>query len=133
MVVDTSAIVAVLLGEPESERIDAILTSEAELLISAATHVELAIVVEGRAGSAGSLLLGELIRRVELRVVAVDADLAITAIEAWRRYGKGRHPAGLNYGDCFSYALAISRNEPLLFVGRDFGQTDVVSALGDEP
>jgi len=93
--------------------------------MSAATRVELGIVIEARTGPAGAQLLDELLSRVEMRIEPVDADTALEALVCWRRYGRGRHPAGLNYGDTFSYALAQRLGQPLLFVGDGFSQTDV--------
>lgn len=124
-VVDTSAIVAVLLGEPERGRVEAVLVGE-PCVMSAATRVELGIVVEARTGPAGSQLLEELLARIEVDVVPVDVEQAREAVTCWRRFGKGRHPAGLNLGDTFSYALARRLAAPLLFVGDDFSRTDIV-------
>lgn len=125
MVVDTSAIMAILLGEPQAEQIDEVLRSAVDTVISAANHVELMIVVESRVGAAGVLIADELLRRLEIKVEGVSQRVAQLAIDGWRRFGKGRHPAALNFGDCFSYGLAIDRSEPLLFVGSDFLRTDV--------
>ncbi len=127
MIVDTSAIVAVLLGEVGSEAIEASLMSSTSS-ISAATRVELGIVVEARTGPVGVQLLDELLDRLAVEIIDVDEDQASEAIIAWRRFGKGRHPAGLNFGDTFAYALAMRRQEPLLFVGDDFSRTDVLRA-----
>ncbi len=126
-VVDTSAIVAVLFGEPGGSEIERELVGS-PCIMSAATRVELGIVVEARAGPAGAQLLDELLARVEMRIEPVDAEAANEALVCWRRFGKGRHPAGLNYGDTFSYALARRMGLPLLFVGDDFAQTDVLVA-----
>jgi len=98
-------------------------------LLSAANLLEASIVVESRKGEAAGRELDLLLYRAGIEVVAVDQDQAETARLAWRRYGTGRHPAGLNYGDCFAYALAKTRQLPLLFQGHDFAQTDVKSAL----
>lgn len=125
MVVDTSAIMALLLGEPQAEQIDEVLRSAVDTVISAANHVELMIVVESRVGAAGVLVADELSRRLEIKVEVVSQRVAQLAIDGWRRFGKGRHPAALNFGDCFSYGLAMDRAEPLLFVGSDFSRTDV--------
>lgn len=125
IVVDTSAVVAVLWGEAGSEEIQRHLL-ENQCVMSAATRVELGIVVEAKVGAAGTQLLEELLNRAEVEVVAVDADTAAEALICWRRFGKGRHPAGLNFGDTFSYALARRLGQPLLFVGDDFAQTDLV-------
>ena len=93
--------------------------------MSAATLVELGFVIEVKAGPAGTQLLDELLTRVGMRIETVDATLADEAVVCWRRFGKGHHPAGLNYGDTFSYALARRLGSPLLFVGDDFSRTDV--------
>ena len=85
--------------------------------------------IEARFGPAGTVLLSELLDRLQVRTVDLDERQSVLAIGAWRRYGKGRHPAGLNYGDCFSYALAKHVDAPLLFVGDDFSRTDIRSAL----
>ena len=129
MVVDTSALMALLLAEPEAGAIDRLLVTTPELVMSAANHVELMIVAETRSGAPGVLVVNELLQQTEIRVEAVSPRMAQIAVDAWRRYGKGRHRAGLNFGDCFAYALATVRAEPLLFVGRDFSHTDVVDAL----
>jgi len=125
MVVDTSALCAVLFSQPEREAVMAALVADGRRLVSAATLVEAGIVVESRHGPAGGRELDLLVHRANLNVVAVDEDQAEVARSAWRRYGKGRHQAALNYGDCFSYALAVASGEPLLCVGGDFAQTDV--------
>jgi len=127
MVVDTSALLALLGMEPESARLAAALESDATRLISAATVVEAGIVIEARYGSAGGRELDLLIAKAGLSIEVVTAEQADVAREAWRRYGKGRHSAGLNFGDCFSYALAKVAGEPLLFKGDDFTQTDVTA------
>lgn len=128
MVIDTSAVMAVLMGEPQRGAIESQLEA-GPCRISAATRVELALVAEGRSGAEGARIADELLERFDVEVYPVDARMARTAINGWRRYGKGRHPAGLNLGDCFSYALAIELSESLLFVGEDFSKTDVESAL----
>ena len=124
IVVDTSALVALLVGEAGADAIEERLLG-VPTMISAANRVELGIVVEARSGPAGTQLLDELLGRLGTEVVPVDAELAEEAVACWRHYGKGRHRAGLNYGDTFSYALAHSRGLPLLFVGDDFAHTDV--------
>lgn len=124
IVVDTSAIVAVLFGEDGSADLADQLLGQ-PCVMSAVTRVELGIVIEARTGAAGTQLLDELLARAAVDVVPVDADLAAEAIVAWRRFGKGRHQAGLNFGDVFSYALARRLGQPLLFVGDDFSHTDV--------
>ena len=124
IVVDTSAIVAVLFGEPGSAELERHLLGD-RCVMSAATRVELGIVIEAKTGSAGTQLLEELLARVEIEVAPVDAELAEEAVVSWRRFGRGRHRAGLNFGDTFSYALARRLGQPLLFVGDDFSHTDV--------
>ena len=127
IVVDTSAIVAVLFDEDGGGELERRLLGE-QCVMSAATRVELGIVIEAKTGSAGTQLLEELLGRVAIEVVAVDAELAEEAIVAWRRFGKGRHQAGLYFGDTFSYAFPRRLGQPLLFVGDDFSQTDVTLA-----
>lgn len=124
-VVDTSAIVAVLFAEQGSREIERKL-AETSCVMSAATRVELGIVIEAKTGPGGTQLLEELLARVGVQVAIVDAELAEDAMVCWRRFGKGRHPAGLNYGDTFAYALARRIGQPLLFVGEGFSQTDVL-------
>ncbi len=128
MVVDTSAIMAVLLDEPQRPAIEAALNN-GSASISAVTLVELLIVAEGRAGAEGTRIVEALLDRFAIDVVPIDTTQAREAISGWRRFGRGRHPASLNLGDCFSYATAIQRGEQLLFVGNEFAQTDVVPAL----
>jgi ribonuclease VapC len=125
LVIDTSALVALLGMEAEAARLAATIEADATRLISAASVVEAALVIEARFGPAGGRELDLLIAKAGLSVEPVTAEQAETARQAWRRFGKGRHPAGLNYGDCFSYALAKVTGEPLLFKGTDFPQTDL--------
>ena len=124
-VVGTSAIVAVLSGEPGSTEVEQKLLSE-PCVMSAATRVELGIVIEARAGPAGIQLLDELLARIAIQMVPVDEALAQEATVCWRRFGKGWHAAALNLGDTFSYALARRMDLPQLFVGEDFSRTDVL-------
>jgi ribonuclease VapC len=128
MVIDTSAILAILLDEPEAIDLERRIAADPVRLISAATMVEAAIVIESRLGDAGGREFDLWLHRLDAEVVPVDADQAQMARRAWRRFGKGRHPAGLNYGDCFTYALAATRGEPLLFKGNDFSRTDLATA-----
>jgi len=129
MVIDTSALVALLLGEPDADRIAQAIEHSSPRLLSAANLLETSIVIESRKGDAGGRELDLLIYRGEIEVVAVDQDQAEAARSAWRRFGKGRHPAALNYGDCFAYALASTRRLPLLFCGDDFARTDIDRVL----
>ena len=128
MVIDTSAILAVLLDEPEAPDFEQRIAADPVRLISAATLVETAIVIESRLGDAGGREFDLWLHRLDAEVVPVDADQAQMARRTWRRFGKGRHPAGLNYGDCFAHALAATSGEPLLFKGDDFSRTDLVAA-----
>ncbi len=128
-VIDSSALVAVLLAEPGWEEVQRQLERPGACRLSAVTFVETAIVIEARLGASGRAQLDMLLRRIGAEVLPVDAQLAVTVIEVWRRYGRGRHRAKLNFGDCFSYALAAELAEALLFVGNDFAQTDVVPAM----
>jgi ribonuclease VapC len=129
MVIDTSAVAAVLFDEPDHRRYADAIEAATTRLISAVTRVELALVVEGRKGEAGRGRLERFLALVGADVVSVTAQHAELAIEAFRRFGKGRHPAGLNIGDCFAYALAKATDQPLLFKGADFAKTDVRPAL----
>lgn len=125
MVIDTSVLVAILAGEPERRMfIEAIEAADSRLM-STATFVEVSIIVETRHGAEGVRDLDLFLNRARIELVAVDDEQAHVARRAFSRFGKGRHPAGLNYGDCFAYALAMSAGEPLLFKGEDFARTDV--------
>jgi ribonuclease VapC len=124
-VVDTSAAVAVILGEPGSEELAAHLEESHTRLMTAAIRVELGIVIEARLWPRGQDIVDRFLRDAQIEIVPVDADLAARAMSGWRRFGKGRHPAGLNFGDCFTYALAERTGHPLLCTGDDFAGTDV--------
>jgi ribonuclease VapC len=125
MVLDTSVLIALLLGESAAARIAVAIEATSMRLLSAANFLETSIVIESRKGEAGGRDLDLLLYRANIEVVAVDHDQAEIARQAWRKYGKGRHQAGLNYGDCFAYALAMQRGLPLLFQGEDLVYTDV--------
>ena len=128
VVLDTSVLTAVVFGEPDAEALLATLRRHAgDLVISAATAVELGIVVEARQGVEATRDLQLLLDRLRVEVVPLDATQAALAVAAWRRFGKGRHPAGLNLGDCFAYAAARHHGGALFFKGGDFAQTDVRS------
>lgn len=126
-VVDSSVLVAVVLGEDDAGSYTASLRST-PVSVSTVSVVESCMVVEARQGPEAGRDLAELMRELAVAVVPVDQRQADLAIRAWRRFGKGRHPASLNLGDCFSYALAEALGEPLLFKGDDFTQTDIRSA-----
>ena len=129
MVVDSSALLAILLREPERQRFFEMLLSASRILLSASNAVECATVILARDGDRGEQLLDQLIEDLSIDIVPVDLDQVRIARRALRLYGKGRHPAGLNYGDLFAYALSKVSGEPLLFKGDDFSKTDVVPAL----
>ena len=128
MVIDTSALVAVLFGEPERDDLIARIAADGRRLISAGTLLEAGILVEARRGEPAGRELDLFLHRAGVVCVAVDERQATIARAAWRTFGKGRHPAGLNYGDCFGYALARASSEPLLYKGDDFAQTDIAAA-----
>lgn len=130
MIVDTSAIIAILRNEPAGSRCASIL-SEADIVrISAATYLEAAIVVDGSRNPVLSGQFDELIAAVEMMIEPVTAHHADVAREAYRMFGRGSgHPAKLNFGDCFAYALATESGDSLLFVGNDFRQTDIRAAV----
>lgn len=125
MVIDTSALVTVLQDEPERRAFNEMIESAESCILSAASLVEVSIVIESRYGSDGIRTLDLYLSKAGVEIVEVDENQAMIARRAFKQYGKGRHPAGLNYGDCFSYALAKSRAEPLLFKGEDFSRTDL--------
>jgi len=126
MVIDSSAVVAIFLNEPDWPFLhNQILATDARL-ISAVSVVETGMVLESRLGAVAVWDFKRYLEGLNIEVVAIDRDLAWNALAAWRRYGKGRHPAKLNLGDCFSYALAQSTGEPLLAKGGDFALTDLV-------
>ncbi len=125
MVIDTSAVAAILLGEAEATRFAEAIESASPRLMSAATLLEATLVIETRKGEAGGRELDLLIHRAGIEIVPVDQEQAEVARVAWRRFGKGRHPAALNYVDCFAYALAKVTGSPLLYKGDDFAKTDL--------
>lgn len=129
MVIDTSALVAILAGEPEQRALAEAIQADPVRLISAATLLEATMVIESRYGPAGGRELDLLLHRAKVQVVDVSAEQTEIARAAWRRFGKGRHPAALNYGDCFSYALARVSGERLLCKGDDFARTDLPLSL----
>jgi len=125
MVIDTSALVAILTREPSSERLLAAIDGEPRRLISAATVVELSLVMLGRYGEMGDGHIDRLLTGIGATVVPLGEGQARLARDAALHFGRSRHPAALNFGDCFSYALSLESGEALLFVGNDFAQTDV--------
>lgn len=130
MVIDTSILIAILLGESEAEAFARLIMDDSKRLLSAFSFLETSIVIEAKKGEPGGRELDLLIHRAGIDIIAMDTEQSELARYAWRNYGKGRHPAGLNIGDCCSYALARYSGEPLLFKGNDFSKTDIVSAGG---
>lgn len=125
LVVDTSALVAILLQEPEAGEFLRILSGAKQISLSAANKTELLIVIRSRLGPAGVAKALDLLAMYGVAIVPVDEFYADLAAGSFERFGKGRHPAGLNFGDCFAYALAKQLGVPLLFKGQDFSQTDL--------
>ncbi|MCB8839633.1 type II toxin-antitoxin system VapC family toxin [Aurantimonas sp. VKM B-3413] len=128
MVVDTSALLAILQREPEREGFLAAMAMASRRLISTASAVETSMVVLSRSGEEGLRILDGLFGGLQIEKIPVTEDQVAMAVDAFRRFGKGRHAAALNFGDCFSYALAKATGEPLLFKGDDFSRTDLLPA-----
>ncbi len=128
MVLDSSAIVAILAREPESESMALAIENDPVILVSAATMLETELVLTRWFGDDVEQELDAFVSAATADVVAFDIAQCRIAAQAYRRFGKGRHQASLNYGDCMSYALAKATQEPLLFKGNDFSQTDIVAA-----
>lgn len=126
MVLDTSVLLAILFDEPERRVFTEAIEAAEVRLFSAASFVETSMILESRHGAEGVRSLDRLLAAANVEIVAVDLEQAQAAREAFRQFGKGRHPAGLTFGDCFPYALAKCRAEPLLFKGGDFLKTDVL-------
>jgi ribonuclease VapC len=129
VILDTSAVMAMLLAEPEDAGFEETATRAEGLAMSAATHVELSIVTGRHAGPDIWPGVDDLLRQMEVEIIPFTAEHAALARDGWRRFGKGRQKAGLNFGDCFAYALAKHRDQPLLYKGRDFALTDVKAAI----
>ena len=125
MVLDTSAILAILQDEPERRKFNEAIEEAESRSLSTASFVECSMILESRYGADGIRDLDLFIAKAQVSLIPVDEEQADLARRAFRKYGKGRHPAGLNFGDCFSYALSQALNEALLFKGNDFSQTDV--------
>jgi ribonuclease VapC len=125
MVIDTSVLIAILFGEPERDEFLRAIDATPSRLVSAMSKLEAGMVTVGRKGRAAGSELDLLVTKLAATVVPFDEHQADIARDAFARYGKGKHPAGLNFGDCAAYALAMAEAEPLLFKGTDFGATDV--------
>ncbi len=132
MVVDSSALVAILFNEPEAVEFSELIFQAEQARISTASVLETSIVLEGRY-EPGEFDLDANIERLDVTVVPFDEPTLLLARLAFRQYGKGRHPAGLNFGDCISYATARRFQEPLLYKGRDFARTDIIPAWRPRP
>ncbi len=128
MIVDTSAVITILFGEGGAERYDTAIAEAPRCRMSVVNYLEAAIVLESRSGAAAGHELDSFLEEAAIELAPVTPEHAQAARRAWRRFGKGNHPAGLNFGDCFAYALAESAREPLLFKGGDFARTDIESA-----
>ena len=128
MIVDTSAVLAIMFGEPDADRYDEAIARAVNCRMSAGNLLETVIVLASRRGSSAEQELDAYLDVAAIEIVPVSVAHVQAARRAWRRFGKGHHPAGLNFGDCFAYALAESAGEPLLFKGRDFALTDVAAA-----
>ena len=129
MVLDTSAIAAILFAEDEAERFSEAIEDDPLRLISAGTALECSLVIESMLGEAGGRELDLLLLRIGSEIIPFNAEQLTVARHAFRTFGKGQHAASLNYGDCFSYALSMTSGEPLLFKGGDFAKTDIRAAL----
>ena len=129
MILDTSALVAILFREPEAELYARLIHDTERCLISAGTFLELSLVFERQAAPDADRQCDTFFRRTGIVIEPFTVDQAYIARQAFHDFGKGRHPAGLNFGDCFAYALAKFTGEPLLFKGEDFKKTDIVSAI----
>ncbi len=125
LAVDTSALTAILLGEPEAVDLLVVLAAAARIGLCAPNRTELLLVIQSRLGDVGVERAKRLLVMQRIETIPLDETLADAAAHGFRRFGKGRHPAGLNFGDCFSYALASCEQVPLLFKGNDFSLTDV--------
>src|SRR5580698_10407793 len=128
MILDTSALLTVLLNEPEARPFAAVIENAAVVRLSAASYVEAAIYVDRNGDEVRRAMLDTFLREFSIRIETVTAEQALRARQAFVLFGKGRHKAGLNFGDCFSYAMSRAYREPLLFKGADFGHTDLEAA-----
>lgn len=125
MVIDSSVLVAILFSERDAEAFADAIEADPTRLLSTASALETYLVIESELGEEGARELDLLLVRAQIEIVPFDGEQYRFAREAFRRFGKGRHPAGLNFGDCFAYALSVASGEPLLFKGKDFPRTDV--------
>ncbi len=131
MIIDSSAILAIVLLEPDEPKMLSAVMAATAIRMSAANWLETSIIVDSRQNRKVAAKFDAIITDLNIEIAAVSKEQAVIARDAYRRFGRGRHPAKLNYGDCFAYALALTTGEPLLFKGNDFSQTDVEPALRD--
>jgi len=131
VIVDSSALIAVILSEPDEERFAAAMLRHGAPRMSAANWLEAAMVIDSRKLPTGRIRFDDVVARLCISVLPVTAEIATRARQAHNDFGRGQHPARLNYGDCLAYATASVMGEPLLFKGRDFSQTDIEPALKD--
>ena len=129
MILDTSTVIAILFGEPDAHLYAEAISAASSCRISAATFVETSIVVDAQTKGHGGRALDALLRRANVTIEPVTEEQAHLARETYAEFGKGRHRAGLNFSDCFAYALAKASGEPLLYKGNNFKKTDIVAAL----
>ncbi len=129
MVIDSSALVAMLFGKPDAQRFATAIEADNVRLIGAPTILETSIVIDDEQDESGLRELDLLVHRANIEIIAFSEPHFRIALQAFQRFGKGRHPARLNYGDCFSYALSKATGEPLLFKGNDFALTDIDPVL----
>lgn len=125
MIIDSSALLAIALAEPDASRLASAIIAAPSRKISAVNWLETMMVLESRAGTAAADDMSLMLSELEVETIPFDRKQAVEARSAWQRFGKGRHPAALNMGDCCAYATSITTGEPLLFKGRDFPATDV--------
>ena len=130
MVIDSSALIAILLGESEAEVFARAISSDQTRFLSAVSALETAIVIESKKGPSGGMEFDLLLHEAGIEIVGMDLSQVKMARRAYQKYGKGKHSAGLNLGDCCSYALSKANGEPLLFKGDDFSKTDVQAVVG---
>lgn len=133
LAVDTSALTAILLGEPDAPSLIGALTAASRVGLCAPNRTELLLVIQTRLGDAGVERARQFLALEQIQTIPLDEGLADSAADAYRRFGRGRHAAGLNFGDCFAYALATREEVPLLFKGDDFAKTDVRAAKTRAP
>jgi ribonuclease VapC len=129
MVIDSSALVAILKNEPEAEMFAKVINDAETCMMSVANVLEASLVMQSRHHDDGEFKLDVFLKDSAIEIVPFTQDQLDIARRAFRKYGKGRHPAGLNFGDCIAYALAKDMDEPLLFKGGDFSKTDIISAV----